>query len=120
MSPSGPGGGGGAVAIHGAIHLPESSASLRSLLYEASLGSDAMLDSFNATVITDFNEDGYRNKYYHSRLDDAKSNGGLTDTAVGLNTLPHSPPLYLFLALPCVGAQSGSTVLAAMALRCTA
>lgn len=49
-------------------------ASLRSLLYEASFAG--LADGFNATVITDFDETGYKNRYYNSRLDDLQSNGG--------------------------------------------
>ena len=57
-------------------------ASLRSLLYEASF--DGLAESFNATVITDFDHNGYKNKFYHSRRDDAQSNGNLTVVAAKL------------------------------------
>lgn len=39
-------------------------------------------DGLTAAVITDFDENGYKNKYYHSRLDDLESNGGRATVTV--------------------------------------
>lgn len=39
-------------------------------------------DNFTAVVITDFDQEGYKNKYYHSRLDDLQANGGASTVSV--------------------------------------